>query len=57
MDTAMHNTKETWVSLKKSVPVMIAYFTAWVDKNGILNFRKDIYGHDAKLANKLFVKQ
>jgi len=57
MDTAMNNTKETYVSLKKSVPVMIAYFTAWVDKNGVLNFRKDIYGHDAKLADKLFAKQ
>ena len=54
MDTAMNNTKETWVSLKKSVPVVIAYFTAWVDRNGVLNFRKDIYGHDAKLAGKLF---
>ncbi|MEP7317385.1 MAG: L,D-transpeptidase family protein [Panacibacter sp.] len=57
MDTAMNNTKETWVTLKKSVPVVIAYFTAWVDKNGELNFRKDIYGHDAKLANKLFINQ
>lgn len=56
MDTAMNNTKETWVSLKKSVPVVIAYFTAWADKKGTLNFRKDIYGHDAKLADKLFVK-
>lgn len=57
MDTAMNNTKETWVSLKKSVPVVIAYFTAWTDKYGTINFRKDIYGHDAKLADKLFVKQ
>ena len=54
MDTAMNNTKETWVTLKKSVPVVIAYFTAWVDNNGVLNFRKDIYGHDARLAAKLF---
>ncbi|HAO45823.1 MAG TPA: murein L,D-transpeptidase, partial [Chitinophagaceae bacterium] len=57
MDTAMNNSKETWVTLKKPVPVVIAYFTAWADKNGVLNFRKDIYGHDAKLADKLFVKQ
>jgi len=57
IDTCMNNAKETWVSLGKSVPVVIAYFTAWVDKDSVLNFRKDIYGHDAKLANKLFVKQ
>ncbi|HXL57986.1 MAG TPA: L,D-transpeptidase family protein [Chitinophagaceae bacterium] len=57
MDTAMNSKKETWVALQKSVPVVIGYFTAWVDKNGELNFRKDIYGHDAKLADKLFVKQ
>lgn len=56
IDTCMNAKKETWVSLQKSVPVVIAYFTAWVDKNGLLNFRKDIYGHDKRLANKLFVK-
>ncbi|HNP21632.1 MAG TPA: L,D-transpeptidase family protein [Panacibacter sp.] len=57
IDTAMNNTKETWVSLPKTVPVMIAYFTAFVDDKGELNFRKDIYGHDAKLAGKLFVSR
>jgi murein L,D-transpeptidase YcbB/YkuD len=57
IDTSMNSNKEIWVSLKKSVPVVIAYFTAWVDKNGVLNFRKDIYGHDKKLSDKLFVKQ
>lgn len=57
IDTSMNSKKEIWVSLPKSVPVVIAYFTAWVDANGVLNFRKDIYGHDRKLADKLFVKQ
>lgn len=54
IDSAMHLKKEKWVALKKSVPVFIVYFTAWVDKNGELNFRKDIYKHDEKMANKLF---
>jgi murein L,D-transpeptidase YcbB/YkuD len=53
----MKATKETWVGLQHSVPVVIGYFTAWVDSNGVLNFRKDIYGHDEKLAGKLFAKQ
>ncbi len=56
IDSAMHLEKETWVTLKKTVPVMIGYFTAFVDENGLLNFRKDIYGHDKKLADKLFMK-
>jgi murein L,D-transpeptidase YcbB/YkuD len=54
IDTCMNAKKETWVGLQHSVPVVIGYFTAWVDKNGELNFRKDIYGHDSLLANKLF---
>jgi murein L,D-transpeptidase YcbB/YkuD len=57
IDTCMKATKETWVGLQHSVPVVIGYFTAWVDSNGMLNFRKDIYGHDEKLAGKLFAKQ
>jgi murein L,D-transpeptidase YcbB/YkuD len=42
--------------LPKGVPVFLVYFTAWVDKEGQLNFRKDIYGHDAKMEAKLFEK-
>jgi murein L,D-transpeptidase YcbB/YkuD len=56
IDTAMQATKEKWVTVKKPVPVFIGYFTAWVDREGHLNFRKDIYGHDQKMADKLFVK-
>lgn len=51
---AMNSNKETTVSLKTPVPVFIAYFTAWVDRKGRLNFRKDIYGHDTRLAKVLF---
>jgi murein L,D-transpeptidase YcbB/YkuD len=54
IDSAMHLAKEKWVTLKKPVPVFIVYFTAWVDKTGILNFRNDIYGHDQKMSEKLF---
>lgn len=56
IDSSMHLSKERWVTLKKTVPVLIVYFTAWVDKLGTLNFRKDIYGHDEKMAAKLFIK-
>ena len=55
MDSLMHLPKEKWISVKKAVPVFIVYFTSWVDKNGLLNFRNDIYGHDEKMSLKMFV--
>lgn len=55
VDSLMNsNTKEKWVSLEHTTPVYLVYFTAWVDDQGKLNIRKDIYGHDAKIAEKLF---
>jgi L,D-transpeptidase YcbB len=56
IDSLMNLPKEKWVSLPKSIPVFIVYFTAWVDKDGIVNFRKDIYDHDKKMREKMFVK-
>ncbi|WP_185955229.1 L,D-transpeptidase family protein [Solitalea koreensis] len=52
----MYNGEEKVVILKKMVPVFINYLTAWVDENNRLNFRADIYGHDAKLAKQLFLQ-
>jgi L,D-transpeptidase YcbB len=57
IDSLMHLPKEKWVTLPKSVPVFLVYFTTWVDKGGKLNFRKDIYKHDEKMANKLFDRE
>jgi len=51
---AMNSKKEQWVKLKKVVPVAITYFTAWVDADGKLNFRNDVYGHDKKTSNRMF---
>ena len=53
---AMNGRTETTVRLKKPVPVVIGYFTAWVDSEGVIYFRRDVYGHDAKLAAELFVE-
>lgn len=39
--------------LKQDVPVDLAYRTAWVDADGTLNFRADIYGLDESVAEKL----
>jgi len=54
INTAMNAKTETTVRLKKPVPVVLGYFTAWVDRDGIVSFRRDVYGHDARLAAELF---
>ena len=51
---AMNSGKEMYVTINPTIPVFIGYFTAWVDNNGDLNFRDDIYGHDKKMAAHLF---
>ncbi|MBL7963279.1 MAG: L,D-transpeptidase family protein [Flavobacteriales bacterium] len=51
---AMNGGKEVNVNLQEKVPVVIGYFTAWVDRQGSLNFRDDVYGHDARMAAELF---
>lgn len=55
IDEAMNLKEEKWVTLKQHIPVYVSYFTAWVDSDGLLNFRDDIYGHDKKMAERLFV--
>lgn len=54
---AMNGGVEKYVTLKETVPVVIGYFTAWVDRDGKLNFRDDVYGHDKKLGERLFGKK
>lgn len=41
------------VRLKKAVPVHLLYWTAWVDSEGVVNFRKDIYKRDPRLDEAL----
>lgn len=45
--------QRTIVPLRESLPVHIAYLTAWVNKDGSVNFRRDVYGRDAILARNL----
>lgn len=54
IDSAMNAGKEKYVILKKTLPVFIVYFTAWVSsQDGKLNFRKDIYQRDGRLLEML----
>jgi murein L,D-transpeptidase YcbB/YkuD len=55
INEAMNSGEEKYVKVKDPIPVVITYYTAWVDENGRLNFREDIYGHDANLARKMFL--
>jgi len=38
------------VTLARPVPVLLSYWTAWVDRGGELQLRPDVYGRDAKVA-------
>ena len=53
IDAAMHAGKEQYVTLKKTIPVYIGYFTAFMSADGQLNFRPDIYNRDERLLNML----
>ena len=44
----------TNIIVRPTVPVYIAYFTAWVDNTGQLNFRNDLYNLDNKLSKEVF---
>ena len=35
------------VTLKRKIPVLLAYWTAWVDPQGRVNFRRDVYEQDS----------
>lgn len=54
IDSAMNSGKEKYVKIKDPVPVLITYYTVWVDEGGRTQFREDIYDHDAYTAVKLF---
>jgi murein L,D-transpeptidase YcbB/YkuD len=45
--------RETRVNLKQPVPVHIVYRTAFVTADGRMNFRRDVYGRDAKIFGAL----
>ena len=53
IDTVIAGGKLQNVTLKSKVPVLLAYWTAWVDAEGHMNFRRDLYGQDAQWAEAL----
>jgi murein L,D-transpeptidase YcbB/YkuD len=50
---AMHGGEERAVKLKQPLPVYIGYWTARVAPDRLVQFRRDVYGIDARLTAKL----
>ncbi len=44
--------KTKWKTLEKKIPVFVEYHTVWLDDDGIVQFRPDIYGYEKKLFTK-----
>ena len=56
IDSILETNKEYPINLLPKIPVYIVYFTAWVNSEGELNFRNDIYNLDEKLSKEIFGK-
>jgi murein L,D-transpeptidase YcbB/YkuD len=46
IDQVIEGGKTTLVPLKTQMPVHVVYMTAWVDEDGVPQFRKDFYKYD-----------
>ncbi len=54
INKAMNAGIEEYVKVSPPMAVVITYYTAWVDENGKLNFRDDLYLNDARVGQMLF---
>jgi L,D-transpeptidase YcbB len=50
---AMFGSQERRVDLAQHLKVHLAYFNVWVDDEGVLQMRDDLYGHAAKVKDAL----
>jgi len=44
--------KTKWNTLKHKIPVFVEYHTVWIDEEGRVQFRPDVYGYEKKLFIK-----
>src|SRR5690606_6064055 len=53
IDAVIASGERTVVTLAEPLPVHITYLTSWVNKDGSVHFRNDVYERDADLARAL----
>jgi murein L,D-transpeptidase YcbB/YkuD len=51
--SAMHANEERIVKLKRRIPVYLGYWTSRVGADGVVHFRKDVYGVEGRLSARL----
>ena len=51
--SAMHANEERIVKLKHRIPVYLGYWTSRVSADGVVHFRKDVYGVEGRLSARL----
>ena len=50
IDAQIESGESTSEPVKSEVPVYLAYFTAWPDSDGRVQYYQDVYGRDAHLV-------
>ena len=53
IQSAIETGKETIINLEKPIPVYISYITAFLGADGLMHYRRDVYGRDKKLVAAL----
>jgi len=53
IDRAIASGTTRSVTLTRPIPVWLSYWTAWVDADGRVEFRRDLYGRDVQVLNGL----
>jgi murein L,D-transpeptidase YcbB/YkuD len=53
IDSTITEGRQRIVTLKTQIPVHVTYLTAWVNKDGAVNFRRDPYKRDEELSQAL----
>ena len=53
IDSITASGKRKVIKLDAPIPVHVVYLTAWVNKDGSIHYRRDVYGRDEILAEAL----
>lgn len=56
IQAAISTWKERRIPLEQPVPLHVLYWTAWVDEDGGVQFRADVYGYDDSMIRALNAK-